>query len=270
MLIVDAQGLVTFANAALATITGYAPEAIVGRKPDFLCAQAQDNARLEDSNGTPWVLEGRRSDGQPFWFEAMVSPVLDGEGVATHSVVVVRDITESRRVEQEMRIAATAFESLHGMIVTDARGTILRVNRALRMTGYAADEVIGRTPAMFKSGRHDAAFYVQMWKSLADRGAWFGEIWDRRKNGEVYPLLQSISAVRGEDGQVTHYVAAFSDISERKGSRGADPPSGFLRSAHPSSQPAPVARPAAAGDGAGRAHGGVERCCSSIWTSSRH
>ncbi|MGE5330623.1 MAG: EAL domain-containing protein [Nitrospirota bacterium] len=217
VLIVDAQGLVTFANTALATITGYAPEAIVGRKPDFLCAQVQDNARLEDSNGTPWVLEGRRSDGQPFWFEAMVSPVLDSEGVATHSVVVVRDITESRRVEQEMRIAATAFESLHGMIVTDARGTILRVNRAFtRMTGYAADEVIGRTPAMFKSGRHDAAFYVQMWKSLADRGAWFGEIWDRRKNGEVYPLLQSISAVRGEDGQVTHYVAAFSDISERK------------------------------------------------------
>ena len=217
VLIVDAQGLVTFANAALATITGYAPEDIVGRKPDFFCAQAQDNACLEDSNGTPCVLEGRRSDGQPFWFEAMVSPVLDSEGVATHSVVVLRDITESRRVEQEMRIAATAFESLHGMIVTDARGTILRVNRAFsRMTGYAADEVIGRTPAMFKSGRHDAAFYVQMWKSLADRGAWFGEIWDRRKNGEVYPLLQSISAVRGEDGRVTHYVAAFSDISERK------------------------------------------------------
>jgi diguanylate cyclase (GGDEF)-like protein/PAS domain S-box-containing protein len=84
------------------------------------------------------------------------------------------------------------------------------------MTGYAPEEVIGRTPAMFKSGRHGADFYLSMWQSLADRGAWFGEIWDRRKNGEVYPLLQSISAVRGEDDQVTHYVAAFSDISERK------------------------------------------------------
>ena len=217
VLIVDAQGLVTFANAALAAITGYAPEDFVGRPPGFLCAQAQDNAGLEARDGMPCMLEGRRRDGQPFWFEAMVSPVLDSEGVATHSVVVLRDITESRRIEQEMRIAATAFESLHGMIVTDARGNILRVNRAFtRMTGYEANEVIGRTPAMFKSGRHDAAFYVQMWKSLADRGAWFGEIWDRRKNGEVYPLLQSISAVRGEDGQVTHYVAAFSDISERK------------------------------------------------------
>lgn len=173
VLIVDAQGLVTFANAALAAITGYAPEDFVGRPPGFLCAQAQDNAGLEARDGMPCMLEGRRRDGQPFWFEAMVSPVLDSEGVATHSVVVLRDITESRRIE-EMRIAATASESLHGMIVTDARGNILRVNRAFtRMTGYEANEVIGRTPAMFKSGRHDAAFYVQMWKSLADRGAWF-------------------------------------------------------------------------------------------------
>ncbi|GAB2530359.1 EAL domain-containing protein [Simplicispira piscis] len=217
VLIVDAQGLVTFANAALSEITGYSSGEILGRNPDFLCAQAQDRACLDRGDGTPCILEGQRRDGQSFWFEAMVSPVQNGEGVATHRVVVLRDITESRRVEQEMRIAATAFESLHGMIVTDARGTILRVNRAFtRMTGYGADEVIGRTPAMFKSGRHDAAFYVQMWKSLADRGAWFGEIWDRRKSGEVYPLLQSISAVHGGDGQITHYVAAFSDISERK------------------------------------------------------
>ncbi len=202
----------------------------------------------------------------------MVSPVLDSEGVATHSVVVVRDITESRRVEQEMRIAATAFESLHGMIVTDARGTILRVNRAFtRMTGYAADEVIGRTPAMFKSGRHDAAFYVQMWKSLADRGAWFGEIWDRRKNGEVYPLLQSISAVRGEDGQVTHYVAAFSDISERKEAEEQIRHLAFYDPlTHLPNRRLLLDRLQQAMALGERTGGGVERCCSSIWTSSRH
>jgi len=217
VLIVDAQGHATFANHALSEITGYSEEEILGRAPDFLWADAQGRSRLWSSAGAPCTLPGKRRDGEPFWFEATVSPVLDGQGEATHSVVVLRDITESRRIEQEMRIAATAFESLHSMVVTDANGIILRVNRAFtRMTGYTPKEVIGRTPAMFKSGRHDASFYIGMWQSLADRGAWFGEIWDRRKNGEVYPMLQSISAVRGEDGKVTHYVAASSDISERK------------------------------------------------------
>ncbi|HAU57632.1 MAG TPA: hypothetical protein DCW87_08800, partial [Comamonadaceae bacterium] len=217
VLIVDAQGNATFVNEALCTITGYPENGILGRPPDFLWADAGGRTTLWDSAGAPCTLPGKRRDGEPFWFDATVSPVLDGQGEATHRVVVLRDITENRRIEQEMRIAATAFESLHGMIVTDANGIILRVNRAFtRMTGYSPDEVIGHTPAMFKSGRHDAEFYVRLWQSLADRGAWFGEIWDRRKNGEVYPLLQSISAVRGDDGQVTHYVAAFSDISERK------------------------------------------------------
>ncbi len=217
VLIVDAQGNATFVNAALCAITGYPEEEILGRPPDFLWTDAAGRTMLWDSAGAPCTLPGKRRDGNPFWFEATVSPVLDSQGDASHRVVVLRDITENRRIEQEMRIAATAFESLHGMIVTDANGIILRVNRAFtRMTGYTPEEVIGHTPAMFKSGRHDADFYVTLWQSLADRGAWFGEIWDRRKNGEVYPLLQSISAVRGEDGQVTHYVAAFSDISERK------------------------------------------------------
>lgn len=217
VLIVDAQGKATFANAALSAITGYPEDEILGRSPDFLWADPAGRTALWDSGGAPCTLPGKRRDGQPFWFEATVSPVQGNQGEDAHRVVVLRDITESRRIEQEMRIAATAFESLHGMIVTDANGIILRVNRAFtRMTGYAPEEVIGHTPAKFKSGRHDADFYVSMWQSLADQGAWFGEIWDRRKNGEVYPLLQSISAVRGDDGQVTHYVAAFSDISERK------------------------------------------------------
>jgi len=217
VLIVDAQGQVTFANHALSEITGYPEAEILGHPPDFLWTDPAGRTQLWESAGMPCTLPGKRRDGEPFWFEATVSPVLDGQGEATHSVVVLRDITENRRVEQEMRIAATAFESLHGMVVTDANGIILRVNRAfVRMTGYAPEEVIGRTPAMFKSGRQDAAFYISMWQSLADRGAWFGELWNRRKNGEVYPLLQSISAVRGDDGKVTHYVAAFSDISERK------------------------------------------------------
>jgi len=217
VLIIDADGQTTFVNPALREITGYHEEDLIDRRPDFLFASEDDDATLWKSPGVPCTVLGKRRNGEHFWCEATINPVLNSRGVATHSVMVLRDITESRRVEQEMRIAATAFESLHGMMVTDANGVILRVNGAFtEMTGYTADEVIGRTPGMFKSGRHDPEFYARMWHALAETGAWFGEIWDRRKNGEVYPKWQSISAVRGADGQITHYVATFSDISERK------------------------------------------------------
>jgi diguanylate cyclase (GGDEF)-like protein/PAS domain S-box-containing protein len=162
-------------------------------------------------------IDCSRSDGSAFWCEINVTPVGDEDGQITHLVGVLRDVTEARRVEQELRIAATAFESLHGMMVTDARGIILRVNKAFTdMTGWAADEAVGQTPSILKSGRHDAEFYTGMWRQLAVTGAWEGEIWDRRKNGEIYPKWQTVSAVRGPDDTVTHYVAAFTDIGERK------------------------------------------------------
>jgi diguanylate cyclase (GGDEF)-like protein/PAS domain S-box-containing protein len=132
-------------------------------------------------------------------------------------LIKIAHAEEQIKVAQELRIAATAFESLHGMMVTDADGRILRVNRAFtEMTGWGAEEVVGKSPSLLKSGRHDAAFYANMWRQLAVTGAWEGEIWDRRKNGEIYPKWQTISAVRGADNQITHYVSAFSDISERK------------------------------------------------------
>jgi len=129
---------------------------------------------------------------------------------------VTRDITELKHAEEELRIAATAFESEQGMIVTNAQRVILRVNRAFTaITGYGADEAVGQTPSILSSGRHDSAYYAAMTQALESTGAWQGEIWNRRKNGEVYPEWISISAVKGDAGMVTHYVSAFVDISER-------------------------------------------------------
>ncbi|OJW50761.1 MAG: hypothetical protein BGO63_16415 [Candidatus Accumulibacter sp. 66-26] len=226
VLIVDADGRATFANPALQEITGYGEAEILGRRPDFLFvaengsdgdALAGFRAALSRGDARPHDMLGQRKNGEQFWSEASITLVPDSRGESTHSVIVLRDITESRSVEQEMRIAATAFETLHGMMVTDAKGVILRVNGAFtEMTGYSAAEVVGKTPAILKSGRHEPEFYTRMWHELASTGAWFGEIWDRRKNGELFPKWQSISAVRGVNGQITHYVTAFSDISERK------------------------------------------------------
>ena len=124
---------------------------------------------------------------------------------------------EKRATASDLRVAASAFEAQDALMITDARGVILRVNQAFtETTGYDAAEAIGQTPRILKSGRHDAAFYEQMWAALAQTGTWQGEIWDRRKNGEIYPKWLSISAVKNEEGVVTHYVGSHIDITERK------------------------------------------------------
>ena len=124
---------------------------------------------------------------------------------------------ERKQTEEQLRIAATAFESQQGMMITDANSVILRVNRAFtKTTGYTAEEAVGQTPSLLQSGRHDKAFYAGMWESIKDTGGWQGEIWDRRKNGEIYPKWLTITAVKADDGTVTHYVGTHADISERK------------------------------------------------------
>ncbi|MDP3059276.1 MAG: EAL domain-containing protein [Methylotenera sp.] len=129
---------------------------------------------------------------------------------------------ESRRAEQklidaEMRIAATAFESQEGMMVTNSKNVILRVNHAFtQITGYSAEDVIGKTPKLLSSGQQDKHFYAAMWESIKYTGVWEGEIWNRRKSGEVYPEHLSITAVKDEDGIVTNYVATLTDITLSK------------------------------------------------------
>lgn len=127
------------------------------------------------------------------------------------------DITARKRAEADLRIAAAAFESQEGMVITDAEGIILQANQAFTAsTGYTAEEVVGKTPRLFKSGLHDADFYRAMWASIAETDGWQGEIWDRRKNGEIYPKWLTISAVKDDAGIVTHYVGTHFDITERK------------------------------------------------------
>jgi diguanylate cyclase (GGDEF)-like protein/PAS domain S-box-containing protein len=127
------------------------------------------------------------------------------------------DISERKRVEADLRVAAITFESQDGVMITDADLNILRVNRAFcEITGHDAEEVIGKTPRILKSRHHDRGFYEAMWSSIRDEGTWCGEIWNRRKNGEIYPGWLGVTAVKGSRGAVTHYVGTFSDITQRK------------------------------------------------------
>ncbi|MGA7595984.1 MAG: EAL domain-containing protein [Gallionella sp.] len=117
----------------------------------------------------------------------------------------------------DLRVAATAFDSQESLMITDENRIILRVNKAFTEdTGYTSEEVLGLTPKLLQSGRHDEHFYREMWEAVNRTGTWQGEIWDRHKNGEIYPKWFSITAVKGADGVVTHYIGSHIDISDRK------------------------------------------------------
>ena len=159
----------------------------------------------------------RHSDRAERWVHNLGKLEFDAEGRPVSMHGTVQDITERKLAEEGLRIAAEAFESHEAMIITDANCVILRINRAFsEASGYSVEEVIGQTPRMFKSGRHTKEFYVQMWESIQRIGSWRGEIWDRRKNGEIYPKWSTITAVKSKEGAITHYVAVHTDITERK------------------------------------------------------
>jgi len=168
--------------------------------------------------GEPCAVEFRllAGDGER-WVHGQAERVGGEGGAAPRVVATVQDITERKQVESDLRLAAAAFEAKEGMIVTDARGVILRMNRACtEITGYSAEEAVGQTPRLFKSGRQDEAFYRALWDSVNRTGSWHGEIWNRRKNGEIYPESLRITAVRNEAGEVTNYIGTLADITQRK------------------------------------------------------
>ncbi len=130
---------------------------------------------------------------------------------------IIRDITEHKRKETELRIAAIAFDAQEGILITDICANILRVNKSFtKITGYEPDEVIGRNPNILKSGHQTHEFYTEMWANIKQHGSWSGEIWNKRKNNEIYPQWISITAVKDKKGNVTHYVGSFLDLSDIK------------------------------------------------------
>ncbi len=157
------------------------------------------------------VPAGRR------WFEISVSRKNNAQDKDKRFVVLSRDITEGKLAEIELKIAATAFEAQEGIFVSDAQTRILRVNNAFtEITGYTAEESIGKKPNFLSSGIHDKKYYEVMWNSLKHKGMWEGEIWNRRKNGTIYPERLVITAVKDKNGNVTNYVASLADITESK------------------------------------------------------
>lgn len=225
MAIANLDGSLLEVNNSLSQLLGYTRQEMLGMNIGDITHH--DDLMLERSF-LQEIQCGTRNDyrmckrylnksGEILWGDLFVTAIPDAHGDAVNAIGIIVDITERKRAEAELRVAAVAFESLEAMMITDAQGVIVRVNRAYtKITGYSADEAIGRTLQQHESNRHNADFYRKIWQIVARTGKWQGEVWDQRKNGEAYPKWLTISAVTGTDGAVTHYIGAQIDISERK------------------------------------------------------
>ncbi|MFZ5775143.1 MAG: EAL domain-containing protein [Thermodesulfobacteriota bacterium] len=186
-----------------------------------------DRARLSESvdqclaTRTPYGIDHRiiRKDGILRVVHEQGAVEFDPEGKPLRMFGTVQDITLLKQSEQQLALAARVFDcSIEGITITDAKGVIQSVNQAFtHITGYSPEEAVGQRPSILKSDRHDAAFYKTMWETLLAKGRWEGEIWNRKKNGEVYPEWLTITAITDDFGQLTHHVAVFHDMSEIRG-----------------------------------------------------
>lgn len=162
----------------------------------------------------------KRSDGTLFW--CLVSGrALDPNHPNEGSIWVYADVTERRLAEEKLRLSATVLEHIaDGVMVIGPERQIVAVNPAFtQITGYTEGEALGKDSSLTRSERHDDDFYAELWKELASSGFWRGEIWNKRKNGELYLEWLTVSAVRDDHGLITHYVGVFSDITKVKQSQ---------------------------------------------------
>lgn len=171
-------------------------------------------------SGEPFIVAARIRccDGCYRWFEARGSRHLNAQGQVVRFSGILTDISLRRDNEAHLRLAATVVDNTsEGIVVTDAHSTILSTNPAFsQLLGYEPGELLGQRPTAFKSGLHGKDFYEAMWSTLRQTGHWRGEIWNKRKNGEIFPERMSLSAVKDAQGEVTHYVCMFTDISHEK------------------------------------------------------
>ena len=216
------DGLLFAVNPAACTMLGRSEADIIqGGRKIFLDLQDPRMPVLFAKRAKDGFVRGElnflRADGTPF--EVEISSVLfpDPDGVVMASTVF-RDNTTRKQAQAELRIAASAFESQEGIFVCNADWIILKVNRAFsRLTGYSATEALGQRPnALLSSGRSDAGFYTEMNRILVSEGTWQGEVWDKRKDGEIYPSWLTVTVLRDDAGCLTHYVATMTDITARK------------------------------------------------------
>ncbi len=189
-----------------------------------------DLERTEDAFQRLWSRKTRSVEyekryltksGDAVWASVNISVITDAEGKPLHCLAYIRDITEQKHAEEELRLAARVFESsAEAIMILDSEKRIVNINGAFsEITGYRRDEAIAHSPRLLDSGRHSEEFFHHMWERVGHHGQWQGELWGRRRNGQVFPALLNMGSVLDDEGRVINYVGIFRDITEIKQSQ---------------------------------------------------
>lgn len=216
---------VIYVNKGFEEVTGYKAEEVIGRNCRFLQGaetKADDvlaiRTAIEASQPCEIEILNYKKNGEPFWNELHLTPLFDEHGVLQYYIGIQKDVTQRKQAEEARILYEKVFRNtMQGVMITDSQSTILLVNDAFtKITGYSYEEVVGKKPSLLSSGKQDAPFYSHLWQAITEKGQWEGELWNKRKNGEIYPEFLNISVVRNAQGEVTNYVSVFTDITESK------------------------------------------------------
>lgn len=218
VLVVDGTGRVADLNAAAEELLERAAERVIGRPvEEVFPAWGRLAATFPEGDVARSELE-LEVRGLRRSFDAALTPLTGPQGRGEGLVALLHDVTSRRQAEAQLRLQGVALEAAaNGILITDGEGQVLWVNAAFtRMTGYAPEDIVGRTPRLLRSGVHDQAFYQALWQAIRSGRVWRGELVNRRRDGSLYAEEQTITPVRDEQGRVTHFIGIKQDVTERR------------------------------------------------------
>lgn len=223
IMVTDYTNSICLVNAAFEKITGYARDEVIGKKPNIL------SSGLYDANFYKKMWEQLLTEG--YWKGRILNRKKTGEiylerldiyklsiEMNTYYIAYISDITKAENAESNIILYEEIFENIsEGIIISDKDKKIIKINPAFtKTTGYLPKEVYGKNPKILSSGRQPKEFYKEMWDSIDTIGTWSGEIWNKRKNGEIYPEWLTINVLRDENGNIKNYIGTFTDITQQK------------------------------------------------------
>lgn len=224
-IITDNKGIIIAVNPAFIETTGYSEEEVLGKKPNILSSGRHNiefyiNMWATVYEKGQWSGEvcNKRKNGEIYTEWLTITATTDEDGKITNYIGIFTDISVNKKNKIDIRLYERVFNnSSEGIMITNSKGIIVSVNSSFtRLTGYTQDEAIGERPSILHSGKQDVGFYINMWASIHEKGFWTGEIWNKRKGGEVFPEWLSISTIYDEKGETINYVGIFSDITDKK------------------------------------------------------
>ncbi|MFB6297251.1 MAG: PAS domain S-box protein [Salinirussus sp.] len=214
-----------YVNEGFEALTGYSEAEALGHNHRFLQGEATRSepvaelrAAVEEARPASVELRNYRKDGSQFWNRVSIAPVRDDDGTVTNYVGFQQDVSERREREHDLHLFRKAVENAgHAVMITDREGTIEYVNPVFEAeSGYTRAEAVGRTPRILDSGRQDEEFYERMWETILSGEQWEANLVNRRKNGGLYHVNQTISPIANEAGEITHFVAIEADVTSRR------------------------------------------------------